>query len=115
HHDLDRSCAGDIALMGDNFATGCLHALNGFRDAVEIAVDAENRRTCRGETHANRAAVAPAGADAACASDDRDAVLQAPAHALSLRSIYAPERTDRSGVCSRPAAPWVRLRGTRSR
>ena len=61
--------------MGDDLAACRLHALDGFRDAVEIAVDRENFRAFLGKAHRGRAAVAPAGADAAGAGDDRDAVL----------------------------------------
>src|SRR4029079_8488423 len=82
HHDLDRRGAGDIALMGDDLAAGRFHPLDGFRDAVEIAVDGENLCAFLGETRGNGATVTPAGADAAGAGDDRDAVLQAPAHAF---------------------------------
>ena len=45
-----------------------------------IAVDGEYTRAFFSEAHRRRAPVAPTGADAARARDDRDAVLQASAH-----------------------------------
>ena len=61
--------------MQHDLAARRLHALDGLRGAVEIAVDGENLGAFLGEAHAGGAAIAPAGADAAGAGDDRDLVL----------------------------------------
>ena len=80
HHDVDRRSAGHVALMRDDLAAGFFHALDGFRDAVEIAVDGEYFGAFLGKANGGGAPVAPAGPDATRAGDDRDAALQASAH-----------------------------------
>src|SRR4029077_20453113 len=83
HHDFDRGGDRDVALVGDNLAAGCRHALDGLRHAVEIAVDRENFRSFFSEAHRRCAPVAPAGTDAASTCDNRDAALQTSAHAFA--------------------------------
>jgi hypothetical protein len=84
HHDFDRGGVGDIALVRDDFATHRLHALDGLCNAVQLAVDCKYPGAFFRKAHGGGAPVAPAGADAACAGDDRNASLQTLAH------VYAP-------------------------
>ena len=88
-HGGDRSAVGDVALMGDDLAADGLHLGHGLGDAVEIAIGGENLGAFLGETHAGGAAVAPAGADAAGAGDERDAILQASGHGFVPVSLRA--------------------------
>jgi hypothetical protein len=66
--------------VGDNLATGRLHAIDGLPDGIEIAVDRENPGAFLGEPHGDSAAVAPAGADAAGAGHDCNPILQTAGH-----------------------------------
>jgi hypothetical protein len=76
HHRFDGSRAGNVTLIGDNLTTHRLHAIDGFADAVKIAVDREDPGAFLGEAHGDGAAVAPTRADAAGACDDCDPILQ---------------------------------------
>src|SRR4029077_10682673 len=83
HHHLNRGSAGDVTLMRDDVAAGFFHALDGFRDAVEVTVDGEYLGAFLGKAQGGGAPIAPPGPDATCAGDDRDAVLQASAHGVA--------------------------------
>ena len=69
---------GDIALMGDNIAAHRLHAIDGFPDALEIAIDREDPGAFFSEAHGDGTTVAPTWADAAGACDDCDPIQQTP-------------------------------------
>jgi hypothetical protein len=80
HHRFDGCRVGNVTLMGDNRAAHRLHAIDGFPDGLEIAVDRENPGAFLGETNGDSAPVAPAGADAACAGHDCNPIMQTAGH-----------------------------------
>ena len=75
HHGGDRGIVGDVALLHGDFAARGFHPLDRLGDTGEIAVDGENFGAFLGKAHGGSAAIAPAGADAAGAGHDSDAIL----------------------------------------
>ncbi len=76
-------------MVRHDFAARGLHALDGLCDALEIAVDSKYLGAFFGEAHGGGAPIAPAGADAARAGNDRNASLQTLAHVYTPVSLRA--------------------------
>src|SRR5581483_1216646 len=107
-----RGIVGDVALVGNDRAGIAAGLLQRLLDRIEIAVDREHLGAFLGEAHCGGPAVAPAGADAAGAGDNRYFTRQPIAHsafrqpsrcAVTRASSTATPSPGRSSAVANPA------------